>query len=130
MYCIDIQTSPPFSILVPYYNVYIRWSKPTDCNPNAPLTNFQKTLHNDPKSAGTRVSPKVETEGIINSGIYTVFGVTGPFTILKSPSPPSKGSSKEGNETMKQNFMSLEDTLFNVAALLSIILAAIVLFLL
>ncbi|RIB17930.1 hypothetical protein C2G38_2186078 [Gigaspora rosea] len=79
MYCIDIQTPPPFSILVPYYNV--------------------------------------ETEGIINSGVYTVFGVTGPFTILKSPhtvnktlygpSPPPKGSSKEGNETMKQNFVPL-----------------------
>ncbi|CAG8476068.1 2379_t:CDS:1 [Dentiscutata heterogama] len=187
MYCIDIQTPPPFSILVPYYNVYIRWAKSADCNPNAPLTNFQITLHNDPKTAGTKVSPKVksewsqqvavdvprmeflwkiplisedtvknmslfyikvETEGIINSGVYTVFGVTGPFTIWKSPDtvnktlygppPPPKDSSK--NET-KQNFVSLgnvntlryitlEDTLFNVAALLSIIMAAVALFLL
>ncbi|CAG8461890.1 16444_t:CDS:2, partial [Racocetra fulgida] len=188
MYCIDIQTPPPFTTLVPYYNVYIRWSKSTECNPNVPLTNFQITLHNDPKTAGTKVSPKVkslwskqiavnvpkmeflwqvpliaedniknmslfyikvETEGIINSGVYTVFGVTGPFTIWKSPDtvnktlygPPPKDNNA-GNETMKQKlgktvslgntnalkYMSFEDTLFNIAALLSIIMAAVALF--
>ncbi|CAG8519085.1 5724_t:CDS:1 [Acaulospora colombiana] len=52
-YCINILTPPPNTILVPYYRVYIRWVKDSDCHPTSNLTDFLITLYYDPKSFGS-----------------------------------------------------------------------------
>ncbi|CAG8606506.1 13480_t:CDS:1 [Ambispora gerdemannii] len=60
--CMDIITPPPFSVLVPYYHVWIRWNKSEECNPITPLTNFAIKLYNNPKSSGNVNNPKVKAE--------------------------------------------------------------------
>ncbi|CAG8674332.1 14931_t:CDS:2, partial [Cetraspora pellucida] len=138
IFCINVTTPPPRIVLFPYYNVYIRWEKISECNTNTPLTNFQITLYNNPKISGTFEKPKVkydwskkivsdvtedyylwnvpllyrdivknfsifyiriETETVVNSGMYTTFGMTGPFTILQNPDKENKTLFAEVNST-------------------------------
>ncbi|KAG9288151.1 hypothetical protein G9A89_000946 [Geosiphon pyriformis] len=128
-HCMDVLTPPPNSVLVPYYDVWIRWNKTEECNPIIPLTNFDITLYNDLKSSGNLQNPRVKsawdkpiargvqefqykwkvplipddevknislyyirvsTQTNINSGMYTVFGVTGPLTIWTTPDKENK----------------------------------------
>ncbi|CAG8575616.1 14272_t:CDS:1 [Acaulospora morrowiae] len=188
MFGIDVSTPPPNSILIPYYHVYIRWSQSPQTTTNIPLTNFKISLHNNPKSFGSRVSAQVksdwskdiasnvraneymwsvplvpidtvtnmslfyiriESEGIINSGVFTVFGVTGPLTIWKGPDkvnktlfgPPVEENDKRINSSETKmssmgysfnkvvNLSCGENNLMNVVIFLTIIMAAVALFL-
>ncbi|CAG8448954.1 2670_t:CDS:1 [Acaulospora colombiana] len=129
MFCLNVTTPPPGTVLAPYSRVYVRWSKTKDCDCNIPLTNFTITLYNNPKASGNFNKPKVktdyanqvavdvqkwvyvwdvpliphgtvkhmsmfylrvETEGMVNSGMYTVFGMTGPLTLLSHPDKVNK----------------------------------------
>ncbi|CAG8575177.1 14347_t:CDS:1 [Acaulospora morrowiae] len=124
MFCLNVTTPPPGTTLIPYYRVYIRWSKSKECVSTIPLTNFTITLYNNPRASGNLNNPKVkteytqevavdvldwfyvwnvplipqgtvkqmsmfylriETEGMVNSGMYTVFGMTGPLTFSPRP---------------------------------------------
>ncbi|CAG8523982.1 5580_t:CDS:2 [Gigaspora rosea] len=138
IFCINVTTPPPKTVLYPYYNTYIRWKKVKGCNTNIPLTNFQITLYNDPKVSGSFERPRVkydwskkiasditedyylwsvplfyrdiikdftifyiriETETVVNSGMYTAFGMTGPLTILQHPDKENKTLFAKVNET-------------------------------
>nr|CAG8479953.1 14214_t:CDS:1 [Entrophospora candida] len=187
MFCIDIETPPPNTVLVPYYNVYIRWYQSKDCKTINPLTNFMLTLHNNPKSSENRYAPKVksewstsiasslyefqykwvvpliahgtvknmslfyiriETEGIVNSGMYTVFGVIGPLTIWTSPgienktlfapkeefvnststTPPVQPVGSIGSKLDIVHIINENPFIFNIIIIFSLMIATVLLF--
>ncbi|CAG8466763.1 13258_t:CDS:2 [Dentiscutata heterogama] len=93
-YCIEINTPPANTVLIPFYKIYISWtilspqssassndeSFKSSCNLITPPTNFIITLHNDPKSSGNEYSQKVTSKWSIpiasdvktNSYLWTV----------------------------------------------------------
>ncbi|CAG8552340.1 2699_t:CDS:2 [Ambispora leptoticha] len=62
-HCLNVYTPPPNSVVVPFYDVWIRWNKTNECSdPVTPLTNFMFTLHNNPKNENNADSPKIKSE--------------------------------------------------------------------
>ncbi|CAG8660514.1 7334_t:CDS:2, partial [Ambispora leptoticha] len=62
-HCLNVYTPPPNSVVVPFYDVWIRWNKTNECgDPVTPLTNFILTLHNNPKNENNADSPKIKSE--------------------------------------------------------------------